>query len=116
MQDYYSGNTSWRTDGVDNMDAYIRKNNFTGNGVPSLWSDVTYWGLALFYSYRTYKDSRLMDLAVSAWDETYNNAFITPEVAASGSGAGHNVSLLPPSNCTGGKSPVCSAAKVFIRG
>ncbi|VDC04949.1 unnamed protein product [Peniophora sp. CBMAI 1063] len=88
LQDYYSGNSSWRTDVVDNMQAYIARNNFTGgDGILPLYSDVLYWGLALFYSYR---------------NETYNNAFITPGDAASGTGLGRDVSFLPPSNCTGG--------------
>ncbi|VDC04950.1 unnamed protein product [Peniophora sp. CBMAI 1063] len=102
LQDYYSGNVSWRTQGTDNLQAYIDKYGFFAQGKQALYSDAIYWGLGIFYSYRTYKDPALMALAVSAWETTYTGAFITPSEAVSGQGAGRNVSFLSPTNCTGG--------------
>ena len=61
--------------------------------------DPIYWGLAFFYAYRTYKQPSLLDIAKTAYNATYNDAFITPEVATSGVGAGRGVPF-SFSNCS----------------
>ena len=63
-------------------------------------SDSIYWGLALYYGYRTYRQQTLLDQAVKVWNMTYTSGFITADDAISGTGAGRNVSFSPPSNCT----------------
>ena len=105
LQDYYNKSMTWRDIACDGLQAYIQKNGFWGDGV-EVSSDVNYWGIALFYSYRAYNDTQLLDIAENAWSVTYSNAFITPGDAASGSGAGRNVSFLPPSDCAGGTALV----------
>lgn len=42
----------------------------------------------------------MLDQSVIAWNTTYNNGFITPDAAISGTGAGRDVSISPPANCT----------------
>lgn len=103
LQDYYLGNSTWRDFEIDHLPAAVQgKDGFFAGGT-KLSSDAIYWGLTLFYSYRTYKNSIFLDHATDAWNIIYNSTFITPSDAASGSGASRNVSFLPPSNCTGGK-------------
>ncbi|KZV72629.1 hypothetical protein PENSPDRAFT_348252 [Peniophora sp. CONT] len=99
LQDYYSGNTSWKDSVSNGMLAYYQQNGLYG-GEPEYNSDVIYWGLGFYYAYRTYKSQSLLDLAKSAYNATYTDAFITPSAASSGSGAGRNVSFSPPSGCT----------------
>ncbi|KZV70986.1 hypothetical protein PENSPDRAFT_752121 [Peniophora sp. CONT] len=100
LQDYYTGNSSWGDIGTVNFPAAIQgKNGFWASGA-KLYSDVIYWGLAFFYAHRTYNEPVLLSNAVDAWNILYDGAFITPDNAASGSGAGRNVSFLPPANCT----------------
>lgn len=93
---------SWQTEGNDNLQAFIEKNGFWGVGA-RLYSDVVYWGLGIFYSYRTYKENTLLDTAVEAWNIVYSGGFINSGDAASGNGAGRNVSFPHSDNCTGGK-------------
>ncbi|VDB92051.1 unnamed protein product [Peniophora sp. CBMAI 1063] len=99
LQDYYSGNSSWNNVVADGLQTYYRQYGLYWKG-PRLNSDAIYWGLAFFYAYRTYKQQPLLDLAIAAYNATYTNAFITAEAAASGTGAGRNVSLTPPVGCT----------------
>ncbi|KZV73116.1 hypothetical protein PENSPDRAFT_683157 [Peniophora sp. CONT] len=108
LQDYHSGNSTWRNMGTDNLQALIQKFGFwfggpdPKGGGEGINSDATYMGLTLFYSYRTYKEQILLDTAVDVWNLIYYGAFITLSNAASGNGAGRNVSFSPPANCTGG--------------
>ncbi|VDB96011.1 unnamed protein product [Peniophora sp. CBMAI 1063] len=99
LQDYYLGTNTWQSMGTSTLLNTIReRNGFWSDGKMES-SDPAYWGLASFYSYRTYNATDLLDNAKTAWDIVYN-AFITPSAAASGSGAGRNVSFSPPTNCT----------------
>ncbi|VDB84748.1 unnamed protein product [Peniophora sp. CBMAI 1063] len=100
LQDYYSGNSTWNDTVVDGILDYLNAYGFYGILPNTVNSDSVYWGLALYYAYRTYRQQALLDQAIVAWNMTYVNGFITPDVAASGNGAGRNVSILPPSNCT----------------
>ncbi|KZV76054.1 hypothetical protein PENSPDRAFT_680511 [Peniophora sp. CONT] len=91
LQDYYSGNSTWlNSTGTDNLQAYIKKNGLYGIG-QQLYSDVSYWGLTFFYTYRTYKEQFLLDYAVSAWNTIYSDAFVTPDDAAKGLAVWANV-------------------------
>ena len=102
LQDYHLGSTNWYDIGTVNLLAAISGPDGFYAGGTKLNSDAIYWALTLFYSYRTYGDGPLLDNAKDAWDIVYTNAFITPGDAANGSGAGRNVSFLPPENCVGG--------------
>ena len=62
-------------------------------------SDPAYWALEAFYAYRTYKSPGLLDIAKSVYNLTYSNAFINVSAAASGTGAGRDVSFVPPEGC-----------------
>ena len=64
--------------------------------------DVNHWALAFYYAYRTYKEKFLLDTAIQIYNLTYTTAFINASAAASGTGAGRNVSFTPSSKCTGG--------------
>ena len=100
LQDYYGGNTSWLTTGTETLKLYHSKYGLTGTR--AINSDLVYWGLTFFYSYRTYNDTALLELTEEAYNATYAG-FITPSSAASGQGVGRgNVSFLPPTtNCAG---------------
>ncbi|KZV73155.1 hypothetical protein PENSPDRAFT_683188 [Peniophora sp. CONT] len=102
LQDYYLGNSTWYDLEVDHLPAAVEGSSGFFAGSAKLSSDAAYWGLTLFYSYRTYKNSVFLDHAMDAWNIIYNSTFITSDDATSGSGAGRNVSFFPPSNCTGG--------------
>ena len=102
LQDYYSGNSSWSSAVVNGMQAYYQQRGVYG-GYPATYRNSIYWALSFFYAYRTYKQQYLLDMAVSIYNTTYSEAFITPDIAAKGSGAGRNESFLIPSNCTYGK-------------
>ena len=67
--------------------------------------DINHWGLAFYYSYRTYKEQSLLDTAIQIYNLTYTTAFITESAAASGTGAGRNGSFTPHSNCSAGIYP-----------
>ncbi|KZV77309.1 hypothetical protein PENSPDRAFT_679489 [Peniophora sp. CONT] len=99
MQDYYSGNSSWDSAVVNGLQGYYQQRGVYG-GSPELYSDSVYWGLTFFYAYRVYKQQFLLDIAVSIHNTTYVEAFITSSIAASGLGAGRNVTFAIPSNCT----------------
>ncbi|KZV61448.1 hypothetical protein PENSPDRAFT_759424 [Peniophora sp. CONT] len=98
LQDYYSGNSTWSTTVFNGMQNYYQQYGLYG--VPALNNDPVYWGLAFFYAYRTYRQQFFLDLAMMAHNLTYTGAFITSSAAASGTGAGRNVSFSPPSGCT----------------
>ncbi|KZV73130.1 hypothetical protein PENSPDRAFT_750421 [Peniophora sp. CONT] len=103
LQDYYSGNSTWRDMGTVNLPTNIQgPNGFFDGTHGKFYSDVVYWGLTFFYSFRTYNKSDLLDNAVESWNIVYSGAFIGVSTAASSSGAGRNVSFPPSSNCTGG--------------
>ena len=102
LQDYYSGNSTWSSKVVTGLPDYLDAYDYYGKPPNTVNSDSIYWGLTLFYAYRTYRQQSLLDLAVNAWNMTYNSGFITPDNAATGTGAGRNVSFLQPSNCTAG--------------
>ena len=82
------------------MQAYYKQFGLYAIGSSRLNSDAIYWALVFFYAYRTYKDPLLLDLAKTAYNQTYSTAFIDIDAASSGIGAGRNVSFLPPPNCT----------------
>ncbi|VDC06804.1 unnamed protein product [Peniophora sp. CBMAI 1063] len=113
LQDYYSAdNTSWHTEGVDTLKLYIQNNGLYGPGLTEshVYADVIYWGLVAFYSYRSYREGTLLDLAKEAYNVTYQG-FITPDIATQGSGATRNVSFAPSTpGCGKGRS---SAGGVF---
>ena len=103
LQDYHNGDTAWIENVTQAMPAYIQRNSVYGN--PSNWSaDANYWSLAFYYAYRTYKQEFLLDTAVNIYEKTYLAYFITPSDAASGTGAGRNVSFNPPPSCLQGVS------------
>ena len=104
LQDYYSGNSTWKDFVSSGIQAYYQQHGLYG-GLPDLNNDAIYWGLGFYYAYRTYKAQFLLDLAETAYNTTYADGFITPSAASSGSGAGRNVSFSPPSGCTSSKSP-----------
>ncbi|VDB84790.1 unnamed protein product [Peniophora sp. CBMAI 1063] len=97
LQDYHSGNTTWGDKVVNGMQDYYQQYGIYKN--PAINSDSVYWGLAFFYAYRTYKQQALLNLAIEAYNATYTDAFITPDVAAKGSGAGRGVPFTF-SNCS----------------
>ena len=99
LQDYYAGTSAWHHIGtVDILTATEGSHGyFSASG--NHYSDVSYWGLAFFYSYRSYQDSTILATAVNIWNIVYSEAFITPDDAASGSGAGRNVTFSPPADC-----------------
>ncbi|KZV73157.1 hypothetical protein PENSPDRAFT_733138, partial [Peniophora sp. CONT] len=97
LQDYYSGNSNWTKAGTSQLQAFMAQHGQWGPGA-KLYSDRAYWGLALFYSYRTYKQDYLLRYAENAWGSVYDSAFITLNNATSGSGGGRNISFLPPSD------------------
>ncbi|VDB84719.1 unnamed protein product [Peniophora sp. CBMAI 1063] len=101
LQDYYSGNSSWKDFVSNGVQAYYQQKGLYG-GLPEYNSDAIYWGLGFYYAYRTYRTPFLLDLAKSAYNATYTDGFITPSAASSGSGAGRNVSFSPPSGCSSG--------------
>ena len=98
LQDYNSGNQTWSDKVVNGMQNYYRQYGVY-SVPPAINSDSIYWGLAFFYAYRTYKQQALLDLAKEAYNTTYTDAFITPSVAASGTGAGRGVPF-SFSNCS----------------
>ncbi|VDB95877.1 unnamed protein product [Peniophora sp. CBMAI 1063] len=98
LQDYYSGNTTWMAYVTPSMQSYYQQIGVYGNNLG--WSgDANYWALAFYYAYRTYKQEVLLETAISIYNATYAAAFITPNDAAAGTGAGRNVSFALPS-CT----------------
>lgn len=97
LQDYYSGNATWSEKVVDGMRNYYRQ--YGVYNVPAVNSDSIYWGLAFFYAYRAYKQQALLDLAMAAYNATYTDAFITPDVVANGAGAGRGIPFIF-SNCS----------------
>ena len=104
LQDYYTSNNSFSDIETVNFPAAIRgKSGYFASSGAQLNSDAIYWGLAFYYAYRTYKQPDLLQNAVDSWTILYNSAFITPADAASGTGAGRNITFLPPSNCTLGE-------------
>ncbi|KZV73152.1 hypothetical protein PENSPDRAFT_320110 [Peniophora sp. CONT] len=102
QQDYYRGNTAWRTLVTDGLQAMIQGKTHFYSPVAELSSDVNYWGLTFIYAFRAYNQKSLLGHAVDAWNLTYSTAYITLDEEASGSGAGRNISLVPPANCSGG--------------
>ncbi|KZV59441.1 hypothetical protein PENSPDRAFT_416959 [Peniophora sp. CONT] len=100
LQDYYSGNTTWNNTVTNGLLDYNQAYGFYGKPPNTVNSDSVYWGLAFFYAYRTYRQQSLLEQAVAAYNATYMNGFITPSAAASGAGAGRNVSFSAPTNCT----------------
>ncbi|KZV77410.1 hypothetical protein PENSPDRAFT_679577 [Peniophora sp. CONT] len=99
IQDYNSGNSSWSKIVINGMQAYTERYGLYA-GSDEINSDVIYWGIAFIYAYRTYRTQALLDLAVKAWNEAYAAGFITPDAAASGNGAGRNVTFSPVPPCT----------------
>ncbi|KZV73096.1 hypothetical protein PENSPDRAFT_750394 [Peniophora sp. CONT] len=99
LEDYYSGNIFWRTEATDALIRYNEKFGLYSLPAQHVYSDSAYWGLTLFYSYRTYNYGTLLALAKEAYNATYAG-FITPSAAASGTGSGRNITFLPPVNCT----------------
>ncbi|KZV77384.1 hypothetical protein PENSPDRAFT_679553 [Peniophora sp. CONT] len=99
MQDFYSGNSTWSSTVTNGLQTYYNQYGLFGS-LPHFNNDATYWALTFFYAYRAYKQQPLLDLAVNAWNVTYESAFITPSAAASGIGAGRNVSFTPSPGCT----------------
>ena len=99
MQDFYSANTTWSSTVTNGLQNYFNQFGLFGT-LPHFNNDATYWALTFFYAYRAYKQQSLLDLAVNAWNVTYSTAFITPEAAATGTGAGRNGSFTPPPDCT----------------
>ncbi|KZV60269.1 hypothetical protein PENSPDRAFT_760104 [Peniophora sp. CONT] len=103
LQDYYSGNSTWSDMGTVKLPTNIQgPNGFFDDTHGKFYSEVAYWGLTFFYSFRTYNNSTLLDNAIESWNIVYSGAFISPSNAESSSGAGRNVSFPPSSNCTGG--------------
>lgn len=82
------------------MEAYNKQYGIYGDPPGRLNSDAIYWGLAFYYAYRTYNQTLMLDLAKSAYTTTYEAAFINASAAFTGTGAGRNVSFLPPAGCT----------------
>ena len=107
LQDYYSGNSTYNGTAANGLLQYIQNYGFYGLS-PTINSDSAYWGLALFYAYRTYRQQTLLDQAVKAWNVTYANGFITPDDALTGTGAGRNISFLHPSGCAASGTPFVS--------
>ncbi|VDB92060.1 unnamed protein product [Peniophora sp. CBMAI 1063] len=91
LQDYYSGNTTWADVVTNGIQAFNKQYGLYGN--PQFASDAIYWGLVFFYAYRTYQQDVLLDLAISAYETTYDATFITEAAAASDTGAGRDVSF-----------------------
>ena len=113
LQDSYSGKSTWSNTVLNGIQAYTKQNGFYGVP-PVINSDGIYWVITFFYAYRTYKQEFLLDLAVQAYNETLA-AFITPQVAAAGVGAGRNVSFNPPPGCTNSEQHHSCASQVHSR-
>ncbi|KZV73153.1 hypothetical protein PENSPDRAFT_683186 [Peniophora sp. CONT] len=102
LQDYYSGNTTWRDAVVGGLVAGTqgRTGFYSANRESS--ENVNYWGLAFIYAFRAYKEQSLLEHAMDAWNLTYSSAYITPSAEVSDSGAGRNISFVPSASCSGG--------------
>ncbi|VDC05599.1 unnamed protein product [Peniophora sp. CBMAI 1063] len=93
LQDYYGGNSTWRQDvinGMEAQDSELRKSGFHGTS-----QDTIYEGLVSYYAYRAYNETYLLHRAMKAHDTIHRGGFI----ASSKSSAGRNVSF--PTTCNG---------------
>ena len=107
LQDYYSGNSTWNNTVTNGIQAYNKQYGLYNNPDQLVTnSDAIYWGIVFYYAYRTYRQPFLLNLAVEAYNATYLYGFVTPQDAASGTGAGRNGSFLPLPGCTNGERSI----------
>ncbi|KZV60401.1 hypothetical protein PENSPDRAFT_620058 [Peniophora sp. CONT] len=94
LQDYLSGNITYKQTVETNVQIYGQQNPNYFYLDPKVYSDPIYWGLASFYAYRAYRDDFLLNTAESLWNLT-SAAFITADDASTFKQASRNVTIKP---------------------
>ncbi|VDB95869.1 unnamed protein product [Peniophora sp. CBMAI 1063] len=101
LQDYNRANNTWTKPVTQLMQDYYRKQGvYDAPGSTGLVEDGNFWALAFYYAYRTYRQEFLLETAIEIYNHTRATAFVTLDAAASGSGAGRNVSFVQTANCS----------------
>ncbi|KZV70404.1 hypothetical protein PENSPDRAFT_752599 [Peniophora sp. CONT] len=86
LQDYYSGNTTWRDQVLEGtLSKYSTQHPTYADGYQyGTWSpDTLHFGLAAYYAYRTYNDSTALQLSITNWQLAYAS-FMTTQRAEAG--------------------------------
>ncbi|KZV61735.1 hypothetical protein PENSPDRAFT_658699 [Peniophora sp. CONT] len=83
LQDYHSGNSSWR-DQVLNNTLRIYEAGNTNLDAESYTLDIAYYGLAEVAAYLAYNDSTRLAVAKRNFDKIYNSDVITEAAAQNG--------------------------------
>ncbi|KAI0028803.1 hypothetical protein K488DRAFT_89366 [Vararia minispora EC-137] len=100
LQDYYAGTSTFESIVLNNTGLIVNAQNLTASGtIIKLNSDIIHWALTFYYAYRAYKHETFLEQATALYNATARS-LISPETAASGSGADRNVSFNQPLNCT----------------
>ncbi|VDB91820.1 unnamed protein product [Peniophora sp. CBMAI 1063] len=86
LQDYYSGNQTWKDQVLQEiLGKYSAMHPTYSDGAQyGTWSpDTLHFGLAAYYAYRAYNDSTALQLAVTNWELAYAD-FMTAQRAQAG--------------------------------
>ncbi|VDB89431.1 unnamed protein product [Peniophora sp. CBMAI 1063] len=82
MQDWLSGNETWKTSVTQNLQTWVQQNDPFGNGTKEAQRTNTnglQWGIASYYAYKAYNQTSFLTMAQSLWDTTVAD-FITADI------------------------------------